>query len=162
MTSVTDLFTTYQFIKRLVTPFKQWKAYKLGIIDGSGKVLRKRETLKKPEEKAAWGHFDIMLCNLKKLLAKVPGGSSMLGSAAAGYLLMKEGRDEQLLDEGYLKERLNHYINLVEQESAEGAGTVLPVSSEVPANKMGAGKVATFDPVLGGQTKKTLRRKKPI
>jgi len=57
MSSIVDLFLVYQFITRLVTPFNQWNAYKLGIINDQGKVLRKRATLSTPEEKSAWGYF---------------------------------------------------------------------------------------------------------
>ena len=39
---IVDLFLVFQFIKRLSTPFAEWKAYKLGIIDDSGKQLIKR------------------------------------------------------------------------------------------------------------------------
>ena len=55
---VMDLFLIYQFLKRLSTPFKDWDAYKHGIIDADGKVLRKSSTLKTPEEKNSWGYFD--------------------------------------------------------------------------------------------------------
>jgi len=34
-----DLFLVYQFMKRLITPFEKWPAFKLGIIDKDGKVL---------------------------------------------------------------------------------------------------------------------------
>ena len=40
---VIDLFLLYQFIKRLATPFKEWDAYELGIIDAKGKQLKKRK-----------------------------------------------------------------------------------------------------------------------
>ena len=36
-----DLLITYRVIKMLVTPFEKTEAYKLGIIDKNGKVLRK-------------------------------------------------------------------------------------------------------------------------
>ena len=38
-----DLLITYRVIKMLVTPFENTEAYKLGIIDKNGKVLRKIE-----------------------------------------------------------------------------------------------------------------------
>ena len=63
-----DVFLTYQFIKRIIVPFEQWDAFKLGIIDKNGKVLKKKSTLKTNQEKAAWGYFDILTANLKKLL----------------------------------------------------------------------------------------------
>ena len=36
---IVDLFMVFQFVKRLATPFKEWDAYKLGIIDEDGKIL---------------------------------------------------------------------------------------------------------------------------
>jgi hypothetical protein len=96
---VVDAYLTYQFIKRIVTPFEKWDAYRLGIIDKTGKVLRKSSELKTTQEKNAWGYFDRLTCNLKKLLAKVPGGSTMLGSAVATALLLKENDYGHLTDE---------------------------------------------------------------
>ena len=43
---VVDLFMVYQFIKRLATPFKEWKAHELGIIDERGVLLKSRKNLK--------------------------------------------------------------------------------------------------------------------
>lgn len=84
-----DLFLVYQFIKRLSTPFNQWEAYKLGIIDKQGKVLIPSSE-QTPEQQKAWGYFDRMVANLKKLLAKVPGGSTRIASYAAALLLLRE------------------------------------------------------------------------
>jgi hypothetical protein len=39
--STIDLFLTYHFLKKLSTPFEEWDAYKLKIIDAEGNVLRK-------------------------------------------------------------------------------------------------------------------------
>lgn len=85
-----DLFLVYSFIRKLVTPFDKWEAYKLGIIDEKGKVLIKRKDFTKANQKKAFGIFDVMLLNLKKLLAKVPGGQSRLASYAAALWLIKE------------------------------------------------------------------------
>ena len=40
-----DAFITFRFLKLLVTPFNKTEAYKLGIIDERGKVLKKYRTL---------------------------------------------------------------------------------------------------------------------
>jgi len=85
-----DLYTTYAFLKRLVTPFKQWKAFKLGIIDADGNQIKHRKDLQTQQEREAFGYLDILALNLKKLLAKVPGGNTVLGTYAAALLLMKE------------------------------------------------------------------------
>lgn len=85
-----DLLNTYSFLKRLVTPFEKWDAHRLGIIDAKGNQLKLRKNLQTQQERAAFGYFDILAVNLKKLLAKVPGGQTQLGTYAAAALLMKE------------------------------------------------------------------------
>ena len=60
---VVDLFLVYSFIKRLVTPFNKWEAYKLGIIDETGKILIKRKDFLKNDQKRAFGVFDQMILN---------------------------------------------------------------------------------------------------
>jgi hypothetical protein len=87
---IVDLFLVYQFIRRLVTPFKEWDAYKLGIIDDKGNVLIKKKNFKNAQQTKAFGIFDRLVLNLKKLLEKVPGGSSRLASYAAALWLIKE------------------------------------------------------------------------
>ena len=87
---VVDLFLVYQFIRKLTTPFEKWEAYKLGIIDEKGNILIKRKNFLQKKQREAFGIFDLMILNLKKLLAKVPGGSSRLASYAAALFLIKE------------------------------------------------------------------------
>ena len=37
-----DLFYAFRFLKLLVTPWENMEAYRLGIIDGNGKILKKK------------------------------------------------------------------------------------------------------------------------
>ena len=90
MVVIVDLFLVYQFVRRLATPFDKWEAYKLGIIDEKGKVLIKRKNFTMKKQEDAWGRFDILVANIKKLLGKVPGGSSRIASYAAALYLIKE------------------------------------------------------------------------
>ena len=41
-----DFLITYRVVKLLVTPFEKQEAYKFGIIDDKGKVLKKYKSLK--------------------------------------------------------------------------------------------------------------------
>lgn len=112
-----DLFLVYQFIRRLATPFEKWEAYKLGIIDKDGKVLIKRKNFSTRAQKKAWGIYDIMIANLKKLLAKVPGGSSKLASYAAALFLIKEYKhftDESILTEDMTDDQIDEALELFE------------------------------------------------
>ena len=87
---VVDLFLVYQFIKKLVTPFNKWPAYKLGIIDAKGNIVIRRKDFTKREQGKAFGVFDQLVGNVKKLLAKLPGGQTRLASYAAALWLVKE------------------------------------------------------------------------
>ena len=62
-----DLFLVYQFIRRLATPFADWEAFKLGIIDENGNILKKRRDLLTIAERKAFGVYDVMVLNLNKL-----------------------------------------------------------------------------------------------
>ena len=94
---ITDVVLTYQFLKRFALPFTKWKAYKLGIIDANGRVLKKRSSLVTAEERAALGTFDLIVLNLKRLLAKVPGGGSAVGAMAALAHAVAAGRSFEML-----------------------------------------------------------------
>lgn len=100
MNQVIDLAISYKFIKNLVTPFEKWPAYKLGIIDKDGNIIKPRRERLKQEEKDALGYFDVVTLNLRKLLGKLPGGKSAIATYAAAYLLLKE-YPKKNLKEGY-------------------------------------------------------------
>tara|TARA_B100000809_G_scaffold203337_1_gene204350 strand:+ start:347 stop:685 length:339 start_codon:yes stop_codon:yes gene_type:complete len=104
-----DTFITYKIISNLVTDWEDFDAFEQGIIDKKGKLLRKYNTLKTSEEKSAYTLFHRLIFNLKRLIQKLPGGSSKLASYAAGLFLIKEEIDvERLLNEGeaYVEELL--------------------------------------------------------
>ena len=67
-----DDYMVQQIISRLILPFEHWDAYKFGIIDRKGKVLKKKNTLKTKNEKDSWSNLDILCCNLKKILMSYP------------------------------------------------------------------------------------------
>jgi hypothetical protein len=108
MNKVADTLLAYQFIKRLVMPFNKWKAFEQGVIDDRGKVLIQRNKLK-PEQAAVFGKFDVLVLNLKKLLAKLPGGSTRVATIAAAIMLLREKQyDENDVD--LLAEELDNHI----------------------------------------------------
>ena len=51
MSRAIDLFVTYRFLKLLVTPWNKQEAYKLGIIDAKGKLLKKSSDFTKEDER---------------------------------------------------------------------------------------------------------------
>lgn len=84
-----DLAYTFRFIRMLVLDWKSWDAYKQGVIDENGK-RNKDVKLDTDEKKNSYTHFIRLCANVKRLLNKVPGGSSKLGSFAAALYLVKE------------------------------------------------------------------------
>jgi len=84
-----DLAYTFRFIRMLVLDWKSWDAYKQGVIDENGK-RNKDVKLDTDEKKNSYTHFIRLCANVKRLLNKVPGGGSKLGSFAAALYLVKE------------------------------------------------------------------------
>ena len=100
-----DAFITFRFLKLLVTPFNKTEAYRLGIIDERGKVLRKYKSLERMEERQAYTILHRLVFNVKKLIEKVPGGKSRLASYAAALFLIKEHVREYQDSDGQLVEK---------------------------------------------------------
>ena len=91
MSRAIDLIITYRVVKMLITPFEKFEAFKRGIIDADGKVLRKFKTIKGSERK----HYTMLhrfVFNLKRILKKVGLGSRLGGFAVALALLIKEDK----------------------------------------------------------------------
>ena len=84
-----DLTYTFRFIRMLVMDWKNWDAYKLGIIDENGKRDRS-VNLDNDEKKSAYTPFIRLCANVKRLVSKIPGGGTKLGSFASALFLIKE------------------------------------------------------------------------
>ena len=99
MSRAIDLLITYRVIKMLITPFEKTDAYKYGIIDKNGKVLRKNKTLTIAKEKDSYTILHRFVFNLKRIINFIPGGKSKLGTYAAALgLLLKEGKDINMVE----------------------------------------------------------------
>ena len=84
-----DLGYTFRFIRLMVMDWKDWDAYKLGLIDENGK-RNKNVKMDTDEKKSSYTPFIRLAANIKRLVAKVPGGGSKLGSFASALFLIKE------------------------------------------------------------------------
>ena len=107
--SAADLAYTFRFLALLVTPFKKTKAFEKGIIDEDGKRLKKPpfSTMDEREEyQKYYTRFIRLVFNVKKLLAKAPGGKSRIASYAAALYLIKEDFG---VSERKIKQGLNEY-----------------------------------------------------
>ncbi len=92
MSRPVDLLIAYRVIKMLVTPFDRQPAFKYGIIDKDGNVLKKYKTITGSQEKRSYTVLHRFVFNLKRILSKV-GIRGKLGSfAVAAALLLKEDK----------------------------------------------------------------------
>lgn len=90
--SATDTIVVYMILKRLIKPWKDWEAHKMGLIDEKGKKLKSPETR---EERRAWTVLDRFIYNFKRVLEKFVG-SSKLGSILSAAFLLKESYKQLL------------------------------------------------------------------
>ena len=117
-----DLVITYRVVKLLVTPFEKQEAFKYGIIDKDGKVLRKFRTLKTTAEKKSYTMLHRFVFNLKRILKRVGlGGKLGTFAVALGLLLREDKRYEEhktLIESAvitYLKDT-EQFIDLLKEE----------------------------------------------
>lgn len=143
---VVDLFLVFNFIKRLVTPFNKWEAYKEGIIDDKGNILIKRKDFNKNAQKKAFGNFDQMILNLKKLLAKLPGGQTKLASYATALWLIRE--QQRIEATNYItEESFEEDIEVSLSRFMDDNGSIIAEAAkremeEEPTNNVGGGNIA--------------------
>ena len=128
-----DLFVAYRFLRILTTPWEDQEAFKLGIIDKDGKLLRKRNTLKTQEEKKSFTLLHRLIFNLKRILHKIPGVRTKLGTYATALFLLKQHFAGQVEDEDTIEKAFtgwlvdNGYITKEElEESVIGIVATLP------------------------------------
>ena len=94
--SAADFVYTIRFLKLLTTPFEKMGAYEIGLIDKDGNVDKKRkEELKltmdgRMDLSTHWTSFVRLVVNIKKLMAKAPGGKSVVARYGAALFLIKE------------------------------------------------------------------------
>ena len=117
-----DLVITYRVVKLLATPFEKQEAFKYGIIDKDGKVLRKFRTLKTTAEKKAYTMLHRFVFNLKRILQKAGLGGRLGTFAVALGLLIREDKSylpyKNLIESAvitYLKETNQYELLLTEQ-----------------------------------------------
>jgi hypothetical protein len=91
--SAVDVVYTIRFLKLLVTKFEETGAFKAGIIDKDGKRNPDFNTDRMDDREAYREHytsFHRLVFNLKKIMAKAPGGSSVVARYGAALALIKE------------------------------------------------------------------------
>jgi hypothetical protein len=152
---VVNLFVLYKIIRELSTPFKETKAFELGLIDEKGKLLKRPKTKK---EKQAYSYFYRFIFNLKRLLAKV-GLESRIATFAAALFLLKEEENKEYTDKELLDiifeniQYLKQNPNLMEEIAVAAPTNATP---QVP----GAGSdVAHWKPIKDRKKRKEILRR---
>ena len=116
-----DMLITYRVVKLLVTPWEKQEAFKRGIIDKKGKVLRPNKELKDSKDKKAYTYLHRFVFNMKRLFQKVGLGSRFGSFFGAMAMILRE--DNRLMTHkdaieagvvSYLKET-NQYDNMLNE-----------------------------------------------
>lgn len=82
-----DFIYALRFLRLLTMKWEKTGAFKEGIIDKNGKLLKKPETNR---EKDVYNVFHKLVYNIKRLINKLPFGKSTIASYAAALFLIKE------------------------------------------------------------------------
>jgi len=113
-TSALEIFLAYKFVELLATPWPEWDAFKLGLIDKNGKTLKKSKTR---EEKAAMPMYNVLIRNIKRITDKLPFGQTKLGAFTTALVLLKECNiTPDDVDSSFLAEHLE--IELLNYDSS--------------------------------------------
>ena len=127
-----DLFVAYRFLRILTTPWEDQEAFSHGIIDKDGKLLRKQNTLKNEAEKSSFTLLHRLIFNLKRILHKIPGVRTKIGTYATALYLLKQhvatDEDEEKMIESTFKSWLldNGFVEAEDLDEQVIKGMILP------------------------------------
>lgn len=153
-----DYYLIFRLVRRMSSPFKEWDAYKTGVIDDQGNIIVKAVN-RTPNQNRSFDKIDLMSLKLRKLLTKFNFPLNPVSSYAAALWLLREGLDNngsELLSESVevASDTFELYI--------EGA---LALSEEAPATctttTMG-GPNPDIGPMLGKKKKKEIDHERKI
>lgn len=139
----------------LVKPFSETDAFKYGIIDDKGKVLKKVSSLSSNAERDSYTYLHRLVFNVKKIINKLPGGESRLKNVVAALWLIRECH-EKTTNQVLLEKKLNFILEKIETDNlflVEEEIIVGKFFEDAPANVTGAG-VSTNEPVVFPKKKK--------
>jgi len=163
---IVDNLIAYRILTMMVTNFEDTKAFKLGIIDKTGKNLKKTSTLRTSEERDSYTYLHRLVFNMKKIVNKI-GGENKLKSFVAALFLVKEyyesgSRTTSLMEEKFerIMKTLDNNVVLVEEEMLVNKF----FSEDAVANVTGAA-VSTDEPKIDKKNIKKyqiMAKRKPV
>jgi hypothetical protein len=146
MSQIVDNLIAFRVLRLLTMNFNETAAFKLGIIDDKGNVLKPIKDLRTTEEKDAYSMLHRMVFRLKRILAKAPGGESKLTSFAAAYWLVKESiendKENKNIEHDFLHLQQTGVLCVEEYLIVKQFMKENVVKEEVPTNSMAGGDIA--------------------
>jgi len=101
-TPVIDNLLAFKILTLLATPFEEMEAFKLGIINNHGDVIKPYSTLTSTKEKLAANYLMRLVITIKRLMFKTPNGQWYLKDMTRALFLIKEcyysGNDSSLVE----------------------------------------------------------------
>ena len=135
MSRIIDNLIAYRILTKLVKPFPETDAFRLGIIDAHGKNLIKPSRFTTSAQYDAYTYLDRLVFNMKKIINRLPGGETKLKNIVAALFLIKEYHDSKDRTTSLMEERYTRLLEKLENEN------VVLVEEEITVNKFLAGKL---------------------
>jgi hypothetical protein len=147
MSRIVDNLVAFRVLYMLVTPFTETQAFKLGIIDEKGNTLKKSSQLKTGAERDAFTYLHRLVFNVKRILAKLPGGDNRLKSVVAALWLVKESY-EMRSNPTKLEENYKEYFTRINFENICFAEEELLLKEILDETNVTGAGVSTDQPVI--------------
>jgi len=147
MSRFVDNIIAYRILSMLVKNFEDTEAFKLGIIDKTGKSLKKPQTSR---EHNAYTYLHKLVFNMKKIINRLPGGESKLKSLVTALFLIKEYYESNNKETALMEQRFNSLYEMdliLAEEQIIVEKYFKDIEEDAPANATGAG-IATDRPAI--------------
>lgn len=122
-----DSVYAYRFIRLMQKSFEDWEAFRVGVIDNKGNVLKRPKT---DEEKGAYTPFHASIRAMKRMMSTVPGATTM---ATMVSTLSAIGSRFSLTESDWtlIAEELDDvlYESMIAGEAGDGSGSAKSIAS---------------------------------
>jgi hypothetical protein len=108
-----DYAVVWAIATRFATPFEKWKAFKLGIINKDGDILR---PLKTPADNDAFTPLDNIICRIKKLVPKYLWYLLTFSYIFRGFITYSAYKGSYYLNEKHDVEKMQEEMLILEEK----------------------------------------------